>query len=236
MIKEHGFLFKREMILAILEDRKTMTRRVVTPRNSLFDGHGYRKWPVDLDWSTAFVDGGPSPAGNPGPYWIVRCPSRQTSHRIYPRIQVGDSIWARERWWCWGQWAQMKKEDKLKWRFFDQTDEAHSVIMDADLDGEPEGKAITRTHLGYHKRPSVFMPRRVARIEREVREVVGQRIQKISEKDARAEGICVDPYGDGRCIIRAIPAFCNLWDGINGEKYPWKDNPPVWGYRWENPG
>jgi hypothetical protein len=40
-----------------------------------------------LDWSRAFVDMGPSPAGNPGPYFHVPlCGDAETVHRLYPKI------------------------------------------------------------------------------------------------------------------------------------------------------
>ena len=44
----------------------------------------------DLDWSKAVVDLGPSPTGNPGPYWHVPLRSLDdTSHRLYPKLLKG---------------------------------------------------------------------------------------------------------------------------------------------------
>jgi hypothetical protein len=45
-------------------------------RDWLFDGHAIRGRAMieafnDLDWSKAWMDLGPSPTGNPGPYWHV---------------------------------------------------------------------------------------------------------------------------------------------------------------------
>ena len=40
----------------------------------------------DLDWSKAWVDLGPSPMGNPGPYWHVPRKSSDTIHRLYPKV------------------------------------------------------------------------------------------------------------------------------------------------------
>lgn len=39
-----------------------------------------------LDWSKAYVDLGPSVAGNPGPYWHVPMDDGDTVHRLYPKI------------------------------------------------------------------------------------------------------------------------------------------------------
>jgi hypothetical protein len=45
-----------------------------------------------LDWDSAWVDGGPSPAGNLGPYLKVPYPPEDTVHRVYSRIFVGDTL------------------------------------------------------------------------------------------------------------------------------------------------
>ena len=43
-----------------------------------------------LDWSRAWVDLGPSPAGNPGPYWHVPAYYKEDDdervHRLYPKL------------------------------------------------------------------------------------------------------------------------------------------------------
>lgn len=62
------------------------TRHPLTPQNTRCDGR--QKWPQwrwdGMDWAGAFVDEGPSPAGNPGPYLKVAYPADGTRHRIYP--------------------------------------------------------------------------------------------------------------------------------------------------------
>jgi hypothetical protein len=42
----------------------------------------------DLDWSRARLDLGPSPAGNPGPYWHVPRRNGETTHRLSPRFDA----------------------------------------------------------------------------------------------------------------------------------------------------
>jgi|SRR5882672_605920 len=39
-----------------------------------------------LDWSKAWVDMGPSVAGNLGPYWHVPMDDGDTTHRLYPKV------------------------------------------------------------------------------------------------------------------------------------------------------
>ena len=64
---------------------------------SLVDGHrrGPKRW-ASLDLAGAWVDPGPSPAGNPGPYLKARCAELDTVHRLYCRLQTGLRLWVRE--------------------------------------------------------------------------------------------------------------------------------------------
>lgn len=48
-----------------------------SPTQKIWDG---------LVWSRAWLDMGPSVAGNPGPYWHVPWKDGNTIHRLYPRI------------------------------------------------------------------------------------------------------------------------------------------------------
>ena len=69
----------------------------LTHRDFLFDGYRCSEaiW-GRLDWSRAYVDMGPSVAGNLGPYWHVPLPDEnypddpnsETAHRLYPRVLI----------------------------------------------------------------------------------------------------------------------------------------------------
>lgn len=85
--------------------------------------------------------------------------------------------------------------------------------------------------------PSIHMPRRICRITLEVTDVRVERLQDISEDDARAEGVDDGP-GRGSHVYPSPRAargplghrgvFRELWDTINGKRAPWASNPWVW--------
>lgn len=95
-------------------------------------------------------------------------------------------------------------------------------------------------------RPSIFMPRWASRITLEVTEVRAERLQAISEDDAKAEGVTMVPFypddglplsqgfmfgkDDGASPLHnsAAKAFARLWDAINADRASWASNPWVW--------
>ncbi len=86
----------------------------------------------------------------------------------------------------------------------------------------------------------LFMPRWASRITLEVTGLRAERLQDITEADAKAEG--VEPLshigaeqaiaGDQQSRTHGSHphtlAFAVLWDTINGDRAPWVSNPWVW--------
>lgn len=127
----------------------------------------------------------------------------------------GDRLWVREAWnadWC----------DHVIYRA------DGGSARDAGYASEPKWK------------PSIHMPRWASRITLEVTGVRVERVQDISEADAKAEGttrlIGIGdsqhlPGGDHRTqgTHPHTLAFGALWDGINADRgFPWASNPWVW--------
>lgn len=101
-------------------------------------------------------------------------------------------------------------------------------------------------------RPSIHMPKAAARIWLKVKSIRVERLQDISEEDAKAEGLEVvgthqdgtplykrykdHDYGDGLIMTAPFSApqasFCNLWKSINGPD-SWTENPWVWVVEYE---
>lgn len=86
--------------------------------------------------------------------------------------------------------------------------------------------------------PSIFMRRGYSRINLEILDVTAERLQKISEADARAEGVeslawfrdklkLVTSVGFGDTSSLGRAAYQHLWGEINGPD-SWEKNPWVW--------
>jgi hypothetical protein len=80
-----------------------------------------------------------------------------------------------------------------------------------------------------------FMPRWASRITLVVTSVRLERLQSISDRDARAEGVELGEMqparinGElGEVMIFSRKAFAVLWDQINGKRAPWSSNPWCW--------
>jgi len=168
---DYPMIYSAPMVRALQAGRKTQTRRIITPGNSLFNGgrwsalHKRQEW----DWEGAWVDGGPSPMGNPGPY--LKLPWKAgdddfegTVHRIYPVIQPGDRLWVKEAAAWVSGWG---------WRYRADND---------DLSEMREQGEVGRW------RSPIHMSRLASRITLTVTDVRVQRVQDISEEDAVAEG------------------------------------------------
>lgn len=222
---ERPIIFGGPMVRAILEGRKTQTRRVVkaTPRELVFLGN--LKSPhatnVRITRESIFFDWmGGSAAGKPG------CPYGQ----------AGDRLWVRETWY-----------DDLYTR--DETEKAsrEGIYYRADHDcSDWEAGCPCRNDDNRSEwRSPIHMPRWASRLLLEIKEVRVERLQSISEEDAKAEG--VDPVieseppawygakwktkeGQPRRDKWTCPIFAyrDLWEEINGTRAPWASNPWVW--------
>lgn len=175
-MKERPIIFSAPMVRAILDGRKTQTRRIVNKKHL----------PFLANITGNFLDG-------------------KWNQRPLPYEKLGDRLWVRET-------------------FLQDT---NGFIYRAD--GDFEGNAPI---LGGW-RPSIHMPRWASRILLEIIGVRVERLQDISEDDAKSEGSYVCDY-HGRIMLDQRSnqgcykwGYRSLWESING-KGSWDLNPFVW--------
>ena len=200
-MSEKPILFSGAMVRAILDGRKTQTRRIVKHIPAL----GYPE-----DWcerAAGIVD-------MVGDY-----------RRFCPYGQPGDRLWVREAYALLADPGSMRSWDGPipdERPTLERTQLGHIPTPIYRCDGE---RSDVTSQLGrkLRWRPGIHMPRWASRISLEVKAVRVERLHDISEADAEAEG--VDPRGDGSARYRA--AFRLLWCEIYGHA-SWDANPWLW--------
>lgn len=218
--KMKPILFSTDMVRAILDGRKTVTRRVVP-----YELSGAYDDPKGLsDGSYEFAV----------PVYALGNSDLQYVH-VKPKYQPGDILWVRETTYLCGRWVKngITKTGKQKWRFI--WDKSKPVFY---AESTPDDIKRLRTDVGYFKRPAIFMPREAARLFLKVTNVRVERLQEITEEDARAEGITeyiiqfkskfTEAENDTWRNRTTTENFAALWDSINGKRYSWESNPWVW--------
>lgn len=144
----------------------------------------------------------------PGHGWQVGLENYNAWQPLTVRHEVGDRLWVREEWSVNAAFNDMRARDLRVVR---------TIAYWAD--GKPEGTG--------RRRASMHMPRQLSRITNLVSEVRVQRLQDISEADAKAEGVEPKLFGaeHGGEYRRA---YITLWNAINAARgYPWASNPWV---------
>lgn len=227
-MKERPILFKGEMVRALLNGSKSQTRRIVKPQPF---ASGYCEGTVDFDGFRIPREGGPAPAKFSAE--AVGGGSYMNEEIYCPYGQPGDRLWVRETFqplFAQGREYGINTPD---W----ETGEGYTVTYPATdpvvewIDGEDNITARCK--------PSIHMPRAASRILLEIVSVRVERLNDISEADARAEGIkrikdgferwhpCpTDTLHEG--LTRdPLLSYRGLWESINGAG-SWAANPWVW--------
>lgn len=214
------------MVRALLEGRKTQTRRVVKPQPVPSTCAGQPMW------------GHAGLAGNFGEHIFGGCAAALLP---CPYGAPGDRLWVRETFVL--EWPEMDRPES--------EDEYRRWLVPhyAATESKPElVDQNTERPIGW--RSPIHMPRWASRITLEVTEVRVQRLQDISEEDAKAEGL-KGITKDGSLVKYGLPdrdgfpgtdddgwewqdwdkipsrAYSRLWDSINGAG-AWESNPWVW--------
>lgn len=239
-VRERPILFSGPMVRAILDGRKSQTRRVaklvgrgpdwdwglVSPEDdNTFETYPTRRAALrDAGFATRYTR---TRQGTGLYHYVTEEGSEATIGRVRALIaqgfelkplpspfgrcpygQTGDRLWVRETW----QRHPAPREN---------------VVCYAATGCSP--KCVSPGHLW---RPSIFMPRQLSRLTLEITEVRVERLQEITEADAKAEGVEPTTAFTTQHGLRHRPAFYALWDDLNakrnGGEYSWDRNPWVW--------
>lgn len=235
-------LFNTEMVRAILEGKKTCTRRLVNPQPKsklcyTFAGSdsgtwGYPNRTAHEIWGEEFKL----------PNDITE---EELSKRWNPPYHTDDILYVRETWQCW---RAHRYEATADIRFRAGGDDVRLQFANGNTDSINRLDYDTFVHKWFSHngewKPSLFMPKEAARIWLKVTDVRVERLQEITPKDAENEGVGnlfyedigyseknygteVDPeYGIAK------EQFAWLWESTIKKSdincYGWDANPYVW--------
>ena len=200
-----------QMVRAVLDGRKTQLRQALKPQPP--DGYVFAEWVYMPDLMFARFENHDPPDG----MWTKRCP------------HYGRRLWIREAWLPLDDVHRQKFSEPLGAPLdygpkFPPTRNGFAYRATTDGDGDK-----IRKEYGYKWRPAITMPRWASRITLQISNIRMERVQDITEEDARAEGCWIDEATHGPCDDSAIDVYRDLWDKTNGSG-SWARNPWVWVY------
>ncbi|EIY2220120.1 TPA: morphogenetic protein [Klebsiella pneumoniae] len=206
-MKERGMIFNGEMVRAILDGRKTQTRRIVKGTDGAVKF--CKEW--DINGEEIFVVLGEKDRTGMNPVLgAISCPFGA----------VGDRIWVRETFQ-----GPLFDYDLMDSYCKDPTPFEKPEFCVYKADGVPAPEfydADDELHCCW--RPSIHMPRWASRILLEITNVRVERLKSISDGDALREGCSTADMKSGDCVA---DVFARLWASIYGAE-SWNANPWVW--------
>jgi len=217
-----GILFKPDMVKAIAEGRKTVTRRVIPLKG--YSPNIYARC-LSHNGSNAALLGEP----------YLRVPFDEETYkmgaRLTARYKSGETAYVKEA-WC--RKADPVTARAIEGEYWYQSTNPEVVKLDED-------GGIKLTRKGYLASPwqsPRFMPEDAARYFITITGVRAERLQGITNEDAITEGIMPPEHAfvmvgnDVDAAISPREEYAELWDTIN-PKYPWDSNPWVWVYQFQ---
>lgn len=223
--KERPILFSAPMVRAILDGRKTQTRRIMKPQPTLSGPLAFTSYSDDEGIESFWTLAQQCPPGQDRAafkreayWWHVRCPYGKAGHLL----------WVRETWkyWDWTSdgmpWIRYAADEKARLIERGLPDEGLEDIW-ADL-SETANYDIDGAARDRKWRPSIHMPRWASRITLRVTGVRIERLQDIGRGDAMREGC---PFPNMANSTSPRDWFATLWESINGGG-SWDANPYVW--------
>jgi len=197
---ERPILFNEWSVRAVLNGRKTQTRRVVKPQPQVSEE--FSTWTGRKKWGDAVVK---FTEHNYASLYSFE----ESIAKHCPYGVPSDRLWVRETWLTDHQFDDLKPSEIPR----------HLATLWYQADNAPIPPCMGKT------RPSIHMCRWMSRITLEVTDVRVERIQDITRSDILAEGLDIAHLSGGEFLHRWI----DLWDSINADRgYGWDVNPWVW--------
>lgn len=213
-MKEHPILFSTDMVKAILDGRKTQTRRVIKPQPYFEDTIGCFNWVRGEYWHknhamAQFADS---------------IEATKYMYKMCPYGQVGVRLWVREAHKLTKETINGELWVKAEYRFEYDGDKTVRRFKWDDIP-KTQRQRLSKIKTWGKWRPARFMYEFLARVWLEITGVRVERLQEISEEDAKAEGFPINiDYPELN-----VGDFSRLWDSINAKRgYSWESNPWVW--------
>ena len=208
-VTDRPILFSGPMVRAILAGTKTQTRRLLTDR--------LKRYPSATEHLDMLFRDDPKSrvrVAECGAVLVDTHGGIASGIASSPYGVPGVRLWVRET-------------------FATLTGNGHRTVYRADNDPPMTGPADCPVPvLDMKWTPSIFMRRAQSRLTLTVTDVRVERLQSITEEDARAEGIdwtLADALAIGRGgTDTAARRYAALWDSINADRAPWASNPWVW--------
>lgn len=201
---DRPIIFSAPMVRAILDGRKTQTRRVLKPQPEQNEA-GLWVWPPPGYKVTRRSWRGFCQTDEDGlRQWFT--PPNNACDAL--PFAPGDRLWVREAWQQWPPENIRAMPERARiYRADTPVDPIVPDWLSIDWDGK------------FRWRSPIHMPRWASRLTLTVTDVRVQRVQDISEADARAEcadGVCWDDWRDyGGPACYRVP-FRNFWNTIHG--------------------
>ena len=223
--KERPILFSAPMVRAILEGRKTQTRRIIKPQPpahaiEVFD------WRAPHIAESAKADEGCYYNDMDGLHFLCECPHGKPGDRIWVRESFSTDI--RDPLNC-----VIYKATPEYGKYRDTGEVVRSTFPDGTFPTREESERAMLPKF-WKGKPSIHMPRWASRITLEITGVRIERLNDISHEDAICEGIepvnpkgWKDYRGTAQKYMSPVSSFQSLWFSINGLE-SWQSNPWVW--------
>ena len=208
-------LFSSDMVRAILEGRKTVTRRVIKPQFEI----SLEGTECECSHEKGFWDmGGNEWACRQCGYGVI--PMRGGSW-IHAPYGAGDILYVRET------WNQLARVDENGYTHYNDLFYVYKADKNQPDLYDDNGFYLDDTERKWH--PSIHMPKEAARIWLQVTDVRAERLHDLTNRDAKKEGITVETDNSG---IAHRDAFIRFWDTTIKKSdigtYGWNANPWVW--------